>query len=49
MSVRKHIPTIVIGFTLIVLTKKGDISVNVKKDFMGMGCLVLVCQVLIMA
>ena len=49
MSARKPIPMIVIGFTLIVLTKKGDISVNVKKDFMGMGCLVLVCQVLIMA
>ena len=40
---------IVIGFMLVVSTEKGDISVNVKKDFMEMGYLVLVCQVLIMA
>ena len=45
MSVPKHIPMIVIGFTLIVLTKKGDMYVNVEKDFMEMGYLVLVCMI----
>ena len=47
MSAQKPILMIVIGFMLIVSTEKGDISVNVKKDFMEMGYLVLVCMVFI--
>ena len=39
MSVPKLIQTIVISFMLNVLTKKGDICVSVKTDFMVMDCL----------